>query len=109
LASLGYDGTKNEIESATYNLTDSLGNTVTRIAQFGQIAAAKIRAGLVSTTNLIANNAAIKNLRSEKLTTDELISPVGNITHLTSQYIQSTSVTTDKIVSPGHPKDSSYH
>ena len=98
LASLGYDGTKNEIESASYSLTDSLGNTVTRISQFGQIAAVKIRAGLVSTTNLIADNAIIKNLKTKKIETDEIVSPVADIDFITSQNIQSTQVTTNNLV-----------
>jgi len=108
LASLGYSDSKNEIESATYNLTDSLGNTVTRISQFAEIAAAKIKAGLVSTTNLIADNAAIKNLKSNKITTDEIISPSADVGSLkaatatisgtlTANNIQTTQVTTENL------------
>gem|GEM_PF-2301679 len=98
LASLGYSDSKNEIESATYSIKDSLGNTVTKIAQFTEITAAKIKAGLISTTNLIANNAIIDQLKANKLNTNELVSPVGNITHLTSQDIQTTTVTTNNLV-----------
>jgi len=94
LASLGYDGAKNEIENATYKLTDSTGAIVTRISQFGEIAAAKIKTGLISATNVVT-----KNLISEKTMTRELISPKANIDQLTAVDIQTTSITTDELIS----------
>ena len=97
LASLGYDGAKNEIESASYNLKDSLGDTVTRISQFAEITAAKIKAGLVSTTNLITDNAIIDRLKANKLNTNELISPVANIDFITSQNIQTDELEAEKL------------
>jgi hypothetical protein len=87
LDSLGYEGTKNEIEAATYSLTDTLDNTVTRISQFSEIASAKIKTGLLSATNIIT-----KNMVAEKI-----VSPKANIDYLTTTDIQSTSITTDKL------------
>jgi len=104
LSSLGYDGAKNEIEAATYSLTDSTGIIVTRISQFSEIASAKIKAGLISATNIVT-----KNLIAEKISTKELISPKANIDQLTATTatisgtlvtsdIQTTSITTDNLV-----------
>ena len=98
LTSLGYTDAKNEIESATYSLTDTLGNTVTRIAQFSEVASAKIKTGLLSAQNIIADSAVIKNLRAEKLTSDQLISPLATIDHLTSIDIQTTEITTVDLI-----------
>jgi hypothetical protein len=105
LSSLGYDGTKNEIESATYSLTDSLGNTINRIGQFTEIASAKIKAGLISATNIVT-----KNLIAEKINTKELVSPKANIDEFSAKTatisgtliasdIQTTSIITDTLIS----------
>ncbi|MFA5750316.1 MAG: polymer-forming cytoskeletal protein, partial [Candidatus Shapirobacteria bacterium] len=94
LASLGYDGAKNEIESATYSLTDSTDTIVNRISQFSEIASAKIKAGLISATNIVT-----KNLIAEKINTKELISPKADIDQLTAIDIQTTSITTEKLTS----------
>ncbi|MFA6184522.1 MAG: tail fiber domain-containing protein, partial [Candidatus Shapirobacteria bacterium] len=64
LSSLGYDGAKNEIEAATYSLTDTLGNTVSRISQFSEIASAKIKTGLLSATNIITKNMVAEKIVS---------------------------------------------
>ena len=98
LTSLGYSDALNEIESATYNLSDTAGNVVTKVSQFNEIASAKIKAGLISVKNIIADNIVTKNLITNKLKTDELISPLGSIDHLTTQDIQSTTVTTDNLI-----------
>jgi hypothetical protein len=98
LASLGYDGAKNEIENATYSLSDSLGLAVTRISQFGQIISAKVQTGLLAATNVISQNIITKNLISQKITTDNIISPLGNIDHLTTQDIQTSQITADNVV-----------
>jgi hypothetical protein len=92
LTSLGYDGAKNEIEAAQYSLTDSAGNIITRIGQYGQLFAAKINAGLISTENLVA-----KNLIANKIITNDLVSPKANIDHLTATDIQTTSLTATDI------------
>ncbi|MDD4410220.1 MAG: tail fiber domain-containing protein [Candidatus Shapirobacteria bacterium] len=90
LASLGYDGAKNEIEAATYSLTDTLGATVTRMGQFAEIASAKIKAGLISATNIVT-----KNLVAEKI-----ISPKANIDELTATTATiSGTLTTDELIS----------
>jgi len=41
LAKLGYSGTKNEIETATYSVTDATGSVITRMANFAQITTGK--------------------------------------------------------------------
>ncbi|MDD4135994.1 MAG: hypothetical protein PHN66_02915, partial [Candidatus Shapirobacteria bacterium] len=92
LASLGYNGAKNEIEAAQYSLTDSMGNIINRIGQYSQLFAAKINAGLISTENLIS-----KNLVSNKIITNDLVSPKANIDHLTSTDIQTTSIVANEI------------
>jgi hypothetical protein len=72
LASLGYSDTKNEIENATYSLTDSTGKLITTIGQFAQVTAAKFTAGLVSATNIIADNLSAKRVTSETVLTGDL-------------------------------------
>jgi len=84
LKTLGYSDTKNEIEAADYSIVDNLGNQVNRIAQFGQIAVAKIQTGLLSATNVVTKN----------MVTENLVSPKANIDELTALNIQSTQITT---------------
>jgi len=114
LNSLGYSAYKNEIETAQYQLNDTLGQPVTRLGQFAKIAVAKIESGLIKTTNLIADNIAVGNayIRSAKI--DEIntaiISPIGEISDtivvdgklnitdsLTAKDIGTTSLTTDNL------------
>jgi hypothetical protein len=110
LASLGYNGAKNEIESANYQLFDTNHNPVTRVGQFAKLTAAKITAGLISTENLIANNIITNTTRSKSLQT-AIISPLSDISNtvtvdgnlnvadnLIAQNIQTTSVTTDNLI-----------
>jgi len=92
LSYLGYLGTKNQIENAIYTLKNNANQVVTKIGQFAQIATAKIKASLVSTTNLIA-----ENIVGKKIITQEIVSPVGNIDHLASLNIQTTSLTAQNI------------
>ena len=80
LSSLGYNGTKNEIENATYSLTDNTGKVVNSITQFGQIAAAKIKTGFLSATNIVTKN----------LVTEKLVTPKATIEELTSNNIEVT-------------------
>ncbi|MGI5841410.1 MAG: beta strand repeat-containing protein [Patescibacteria group bacterium] len=75
---LGYSGAKNEIETATYNLTDTLGNTVSRIAQFGEIAAAKIKTGLLSAQNIVTKNI-LSETSISKETKTAVISPLSDL------------------------------
>ncbi len=92
LASLGYSGAKNEIENASYSITNTTGQTVSRIGQFSQIASAKIKAGLISTTNLIADNLVAKNI-----ITNNIVSPKATINELTAEKITSTEITADEV------------
>jgi len=100
LASLGYDGAKNEIQAAQYSLTDTLGNTVSRIAQFSKITAAKIEAGLITSTNIVTKNI-ISQLNISKQVKTDLVSPLsgdtvivdGNLTASTGSF--STLIATD--------------
>ena len=87
LASLGYSDIKNEIETASYSLTDSLGAIASSVSNFNQIASSKIKAGLVTTTNLLSQN----------IVTENILSPKGHIDHLVSLDIQTTSITADQI------------
>ncbi|RLC35472.1 hypothetical protein DRH14_00955, partial [Candidatus Shapirobacteria bacterium] len=79
LASLGYTATKNEIESATYSLTDQLGQQVTRISQFAQLASAKIKTSFLSATNIITKNLVAENTKTKNIKTTT-ISPLSDIT-----------------------------
>jgi hypothetical protein len=106
LAELGYSGSKNEIEAATYSLTDSAGKTITRLGQYAQLAVGRITAGLVSTTNLIADNIVAKNTKSKSIQT-AVISPLSDISdtivvdgNLKAKDASFSSVYADKIVSP---------
>jgi hypothetical protein len=110
LASLGYEGTKNEIESAQYYLKDSIGNLVDRIGQFSELASAKIKTGLLTASNVVANNILSKTSISNTIKTD-LISPLsdnntiaikGNLAveeKLTAQDIATTQITTTDLKS----------
>jgi hypothetical protein len=79
LNNLGYNDSKNEIESASYQLNDSFGRPITRLAQFAKISSAKIVAGLISTTNLIADNIIAKKVITPELKTTT-ITPLDEIT-----------------------------
>jgi hypothetical protein len=103
LSSLGYTASKNEIESAQYSLNDSFGRPITRLAQFAQISSAKIKAGLVSTTNLIAKNIVAETTKSKEVQT-AVLTPLSDISDtivvkgkLAATDIQTTSVTTDNL------------
>jgi len=103
LASLGYTASKNEIESAQYSLNDSLGQPITRLAQFAQISSAKIKAGLISTTNLVAKNIIAETTKSKEVKT-AVLTPLSDISDtivvqgkLAATDIQTTSVTTDNL------------
>ncbi|MBI2465310.1 hypothetical protein HYV64_04160 [Candidatus Shapirobacteria bacterium] len=103
LASLGYTASKNEIEVAQYSLNDSLGHSITRLAQFAQISSAKIKAGLVSTTNLIAKNIVAETTKSKGVQT-AILTPLSDISDtivvegkLAATDIQTTSVTTNSL------------
>ena len=79
LTSLGYAGSKNEIDNATYSVTDATGRVITKIGQFAQIATARLTAGLVSTTNLIAQNIVAEITKSKVVQTD-LLAPLDDVT-----------------------------
>jgi hypothetical protein len=125
LAYLGYDDTKTQLQSADYNLQDQFGHTVTRLAQFSEVAVAKVKSGLINTTNLIAKNAVIDNLLAQKSQVQKLetniISPLSgstqpisingdvslngdltalsaSINHLQSLDLAVTSVTADNLI-----------
>jgi hypothetical protein len=72
LSSLGYSGTKNEIEAATYSLTDSAGQLVTRVGQYGQLAAAKIETAYLSAKSIVVNNLAARKIASETIITGDI-------------------------------------
>lgn len=79
LASLGYSGTKNEIENATYSLTDSTGKIINTVARFAQITTAKITAGLVSAKNIIVDNLAAKKIASQTIITGDITATTATI------------------------------
>jgi hypothetical protein len=102
-----YTDTKNEIESANYYLKDSLYNLVDRIGQFKELASAKIKAGLITTTNLISKNIVSETSVSKQLKTD-LISPLSEnrtIT-ITGNASISGTLTTNKLVIANEVKQS---
>jgi len=72
LSSLGYSGTKNEIEAATYSLTDSLGHAVTQVGQFGKLAAAKMETAYLSAKSIVVDNLAAKRVASETIITGDI-------------------------------------
>jgi hypothetical protein len=98
LVSLGYSGSKNEIESATYNLTDSIGNIINHIGQFSELTSAKIKTGLLSATNVVTKNMVAENIISPKATIDKLTVTTATISGtLTAQNIQTTEVDTQNL------------
>ncbi len=80
LASLGYTATLNELQSANYTLKDSIGNLVDRIAQFKEMAAAKINTGLLIATNIVSDRVISKTSISQETKTN-LISPLSSDDH----------------------------
>ncbi|MBP9817444.1 tail fiber domain-containing protein, partial [Candidatus Shapirobacteria bacterium] len=67
LASLGYSATKNELETATYSISDSFNQPITRLGEFANLSVAKITSGLLSTTNLISKNIVADSTKSKTL------------------------------------------
>ena len=103
LDTLGYAGSKNEIQAATYSLTDSTGKVITSVVQFGQVFTAKITAGLVSTTNLIAQNIVAETTKSKTIQTS-VISPLSDVSDtiivngkLAAQGVATTTLSTDTL------------
>ncbi|KKQ69771.1 MAG: Cell wall surface anchor family protein, partial [Candidatus Shapirobacteria bacterium GW2011_GWE2_38_30] len=84
LSSMGLTDAKSTLTASDYYLTDTLGQIVNQLADFSEIAAARIQSGLINTYNLIAQNAVIDNLRAGKTSTNELktdlISPLSEVT-----------------------------
>lgn len=78
LASLGYSDSKNEIEAATYSVLDSTGSVVTALADFSQIAVGKVKAGLISATNIVVKNLVAESTKTKELKT-AVISPLSDL------------------------------
>lgn len=101
LASLGYSGTKNEIENASYNITDSTGKLITNIGQFAKITAAKISTGLLSAKNILVDNLAAKKVATETLITGDLTATDATITGtLTAKDATFSTIYADQIINP---------
>jgi len=79
LASLGYSDTKNEIENATYSITDSFGKPITSAFSAATATIAQVKAGLVNTTNLIAKNIVSETSKSKSIST-AVITPLSDVT-----------------------------
>ncbi|KKQ31447.1 MAG: Cell wall surface anchor family protein [Candidatus Shapirobacteria bacterium GW2011_GWF2_37_20] len=105
LASLGYSDTKNEIETASYSLTDSTDKIITKIGLFAQISAAKINTGLLSAKNIIVDNLAAKKIASETIITGNITATTAEISDLTANQITAneasfSSIYADQIINP---------
>lgn len=93
--------TADRLRSTIYSLKDKSGEIVQRVANFAEIASAKIKAGLIETKNLITENlvavqANIINLRTDLLSSNQIISPL-----IESEEIQTKKlVVKDTIISP---------
>ena len=73
---------QNPITTASYSLTNTAGEVISRVGEFAKVASAKIKAGLIQTQDLIVNRKAkIKELEVEKLAINQ--TPV-------DQYINQT-------------------
>jgi hypothetical protein len=101
LASLGYSGTKNEIETASYSLTDSTGKLVTSIGQFAKITAAKISTGLISAKNILVDNLAAKKIATDTIITGDLTATDATITGtLTAKDATFSTIYANQIINP---------
>ena len=105
LATLGYDDTKNELENGSYSLTDSLGQVVTRLGQFGELAVGKIKAGFISSKAIITDNLAAKDITSDTIVTGDLVSTQIGTTELTALKIGASEASfstlyADQIINP---------
>ena len=105
LDSLGYSGTKNELETASYSLTDSTGKVIDRIGQYGHLFASKITAGLISAKSIIVDNLAAKKIASETIITGDITATTAEINNLTAQSIGASeasfsTVYADQIINP---------
>jgi hypothetical protein len=89
-----YDGllTRESLESQGYLLVSASGETVERLANFAEVAVAKVKAGLVRTTNLIAENILVEGkLVAPLVETDELTADGAVLTRVSSDYISPLS------------------
>ena len=105
LATLGYNGTKNELENGSYSLTDNLGHVVNRVGQFGRLAVNKLTAGLISSKAVITDNLAAKHVASETIVTGDLVSTQIGTTALTALKIGASEASfstlyADQIINP---------
>ncbi|MFZ5376876.1 MAG: site-specific integrase [Patescibacteria group bacterium] len=69
LDDLGMADATTEVTTANYQLYNAEGNPVVRIAEFADIAAAKIKAGLIQAKNLLADNIIAQTIRSRRAST----------------------------------------
>lgn len=116
LKSLGYSASKNEIEAATYSVTDQLGNLVTRVGNFSELAVGKVKAGLISSKNIITDNLLAETTKTKDLKVST-ISPLSDLsdtitlngdasvsgtltaTTIESQDIKTSTLYADQIIS----------
>ena len=100
------EAVKSEIQNTKYKILNTIGDEVTRMANFSQIASARIKAGLIETTNLIAENivgenGVIANFMSENGVIANFSSRLANIDELTvTRRLKSAITESDKIISP---------
>ena len=101
LTSLGYSGTKNEIENASYSVTDATGRVITKIGEFAKITAAKINTGLLSAKNILVDNLAAKKVATETIITGDLTATDATITGtLTANEATFSTIYADQIINP---------
>jgi hypothetical protein len=93
VANANYDGlTRETMENQGYSLVSAAGETIERLANFSEIAVAKIKAGLIQTTNLIAENILVeRKLVAPIVETGELTADGALLTRVSSDYISPLS------------------
>ena len=79
LASLGYTNSLNELQSANYNLVDSLGQQITTTGQFASATVGKFQAGLIQASSIITQNLIAETTKTKTLST-AVITPLSDIT-----------------------------
>jgi len=86
------------LESLNYSVKDATTDaTVERLSNFSEVAAGKVKAGLVKTSSVIAENAVVTRAKIADLTATSLNSASANISNLTASTLESVKATIDEL------------
>ncbi|HRS23255.1 MAG TPA: hypothetical protein P5562_03815, partial [Candidatus Woesebacteria bacterium] len=73
LKSLGYEGARDEIETAQFHLNNASGNLVSRIADFAKIAVAKLTAGFIRADTIKTKTLVNETSIAQDIVTDTIV------------------------------------